>query len=560
MSPIVHADFNDFTVTNFVGDYYLTKNDPQGALAIHEQISVNFRDNNHGILRALPERYNGMPQHIVVEKVLMNGHAEPYTTYGSNGNLVLKIGDKNVTVTGDQNYEIDYRVENVMRFLGGTDELDWNVNGTQWQQPFTQVTARLHVPASLAQQLSGEACYVGQYGSTLSDCTVAKQGDAIVFTTSRSLQAGETLTFKANVPAGYFVKPTFKDKLADYARPILELTALPLIVFALAYAYWFKNGKDLKGRGTIIPEYGPPDGLRAAEVDVVASYRLGQNAISATIIDLAIRKYLRIQESESSGLLGIGKHKEYSFIHLPAPTASDLKDYESEILDGLFASGDTVGMQDLKNKFYKTAQSAQKSVPKALTSAGYFVRNPRRAGNGGHLLGALMSFVGFYLFVVSIALAIGVIISGIIIVTFASLMSRRTQKGVDAKDAIEGLKLYMNTAEKDRIAMLQSPSAPYAEKSSEPVKTVELFEKLLPYAMVLGVEGQWARQFESIYTTPPDWYAGNWATFNAIYLTNSLSSSMAAMNSSFAAPSSSGAGSGGGFSGGGGGGGGGGGW
>jgi uncharacterized membrane protein len=133
---------------------------------------------------------------------------------------------------------------------------------------------------------------------------------------------------------------------------------------------------------------------------------------------------------------------------------------------------------------------------------------------------------------------------------------------VDAREKIKGLKLYLETAEKDRIAMLQSPDAPYAAKSSEPKKTVELFEKLLPFAIVLGVENQWAKQFESIYTTPPDWYSGNWGAFSAVYLASSLGGSMEAMGATFTpsgSSSSSGFG-GGGFSGGGGGGGGGGGW
>ena len=144
---LASADVNDFTVTNFAADYYLSRSDPQGALDIHEQISVDFTDFNHGILRALPERYNGMPLHIKVEKVALNSVREQYTTYTSNGNLVLKIGDPNHTMTGKQSYEVDYKVVNVMRFPASHDELDWNVNGTAWQQPFEHVKATLHVPA-----------------------------------------------------------------------------------------------------------------------------------------------------------------------------------------------------------------------------------------------------------------------------------------------------------------------------------------------------------------------------------------------------------------------------
>jgi uncharacterized membrane protein len=141
---------------------------------------------------------------------------------------------------------------------------------------------------------------------------------------------------------------------------------------------------------------------------------------------------------------------------------------------------------------------------------------------------------------------------------FAGLMRRRSHAGVEAYEKVKGLQLYMKTAEADRLKMLQSVDRPYAE----PSKTVDLFEKLLPFAVALGVEKSWAKQFEGIYDQAPSWYAGNFTAFNMGYLTGSLNSGISAMNTSFSAPtssSSSGFG-GGGFSGGGGGGGGGGGW
>jgi uncharacterized membrane protein YgcG len=155
-------------------------------------------------------------------------------------------------------------------------------------------------------------------------------------------------------------------------------------------------------------------------------------------------------------------------------------------------------------------------------------------------------------------MTIGAIICGI----FFHYMSARTAKGTEAKERILGLKMYLEVAEKNRIEKMQSPDAPYAEKSAGPKHTVELFEKLLPYAIVLKVEDKWAGKFKDIYSSPPDWYSGNYAAFNAVYLSSVLGSGFqTALNSSFASPqSSSSSGFGGGFSGGGGGGGGGGGW
>lgn len=557
--PTTHASTSDFTIDNFEADYTLGEDDPQGTLRIREQLTVEFNDYNHGILRALPQRYNGLPQHIDVRSVTRDGTKEKHSTYKSNGNVVLKIGNPNSTITGLHHYEIDYKVTNVIRFVGTQAELNWNVNGTGWQQTFLHVSARLHMPENLKNKITSPRCYTGINHSAQTDCLVTSTNDGMSYTTTRSLHAGESLTFNNVVPADYFRKPTPADRWDDYKGYIIPIVGFPLAAFAVMARVWYRNGRDAKGRGTVVPEYGPPDNLKPAEIDTLIDYKLGKNAISATIIDLAIRKHLRIQEGTSEGILGLGKHKIYSFIKLPPPANSTLADYEAVVLAGLFAKGDAVETGDLKNSFYKTLQSVQKSIPKSLTSRSYFASNPATAGGVWGAVGLVVIFGSFWTISLSVAVFIGLILAGLVIVLFAWLMPRRTPKGALAKDAAEGLKMYLNTAEKDRIAQLQSPNAPYAEQTAEPVKTVELFEKLLPYAMVLGVEKQWAGQFEHIYTTPPDWYSGNWSTFNALYLADSLSNSMSAMNSSFAAPSSGNSGFSGG-SGGGGGGGGGGGW
>lgn len=171
----------------------------------------------------------------------------------------------------------------------------------------------------------------------------------------------------------------------------------------------------------------------------------------------------------------------------------------------------------------------------------------------------LLSLAGLFgpLIVVSLGLAIGIVLA------FMIIMGKRTTEGVAVKEQLLGLKMYMETAEADRIKMMQSPNAPYAQNAAEPVRNVELYEKLLPYAVVMGVENEWSKQFEGLYRQPPDWYSGNYSTFSTVYLASSIGSNFSsAMNRAYAPPKSSGSSGfgGGGFSGGGGGGGGGGGW
>jgi uncharacterized membrane protein len=153
------------------------------------------------------------------------------------------------------------------------------------------------------------------------------------------------------------------------------------------------------------------------------------------------------------------------------------------------------------------------------------------------------------------------VLDGIVIVVFWFLLKAPTMQGRKVMDEIEGYKLYLSVAEADRMNML----------GTEPVMSLELFERHLPYAMALGVEKPWTRHFEA--QIPPDqlaqsgggprWYSSHGGVSSLSSMASTLSSGMAGTISSAATrPSSSGSGgsSGGGSSGGGGGGGGGGGW
>jgi len=204
---ISHADTSNFTVTDFTADYSLSKSDPQGDLTVEESLSVLFADYNHGILRALPQKYNGQNLHLTVRGVERDGHTEPYTTYTSNGNKVLKIGSASQTITGQHTYDIRYTVQNVIRFTADHDELDWNTNGTQWLQPFEHVTAKLHFPVVSKgigrinpKQVTTEYCATGIQGSTARDCIVQAEGDGYAYETTRTLSPGENMTFVADFP------------------------------------------------------------------------------------------------------------------------------------------------------------------------------------------------------------------------------------------------------------------------------------------------------------------------------------------------------------------------
>jgi uncharacterized membrane protein len=562
-----YADVNDFKITAFNSQQTLTATDPQGELHIVEDIRLTYTDNNHGILRAIPKTYKHHSLQIQINEVSSaSGAPTQYTTYSSEGNEVLKIGDPNRTVTGDQQYTIDYTVRNVIGFYDGHDELYWDVNGEQWQQQFENVTMALKLPDGVT--LKGDPrCFTGSLNSREQACSISSTSNGtIAAATLRPLNATETLTYVAGFEKGYFKPATALEYAAEYAA-VIAASVLPVLVLGgLGFYRWLRGGRDVKGSGTIVPHYAAPPGLTPLEVGALTDFKVDNRDITATLIDLAVRKYIRIIESKKDKLFG--SKMEYA-LELRSADLSQLSSAESLLLSKLFPAlqaGSLVNLSDSSQKLYETANSLRSSVKSRLADEGYFKTSGLSAGKVLRAIGfIIVIFIGtLVLAAIAGPFAIASAFAGLIIFAiFAVFMDARTAKGVAAKEHIEGLKLYLNTAEKDRIAKLQAPNAPYAAPSTEPTKTVELFEKLLPYAMILGVENQWAKQFESLYTTPPDWYSGNWNTFNAAYLATSLNDGVgSAVNSAFTPPSSSGSSGmgGGGFSGGGGGGGGGGGW
>lgn len=559
------ADVNDFTVTDFSADYYLSKGDPQGQLHVVEKINVDFTDYNHGILRALPKSYKNLPLNIHVNRVSSeSGAPATYTiSSDSNGNEIVKIGDPNMTVTGAQEYIIDYTMQNVVTFYGDHDELYWDVNGTDWSQDFTKVTARLHLPPEL-QFLRQSVCYEGPQGSSDHNCQLAQNGSELTVTAG-PVYRRDTLTFVSAFPKGYFQSPTTWDYIVGYIPGVLEFTVPFLLIGGAGFLWWWKRGRDAKGTGVIVPEYDAPDNLSPLEAGALVDFKVDSRDLTATIIDLAIRKYLRIVEVDDKQLLVLNK-KSFN-LELLNKDWSKLNAWEQELLSGMFGvlgEHTTVKLADLANKLQAEAKSIKRLVVASLADRGYFNADPTKYLKLS--LGAILIIAIAVPFHIPLAwegsILWGIIAGGIVFGICYHFLPARTSKGVAANEHIMGLKMYLEVAEKDRLKMLQSPDAPYAEHTNAPEQTVELFEKLLPYAIVLKVEKEWAKKFKDLYRSPPDWYAGNYAAFSTGYLVGALGGGFnSAMVSSFS-PQSSGGGSGfgGGFSGGGGGGGGGGGW
>ncbi|MFH1089416.1 MAG: DUF2207 domain-containing protein [Candidatus Uhrbacteria bacterium] len=509
---------------------------------VTETITGDFLGERHGLYRDIPRYYNTykiihkvMP--IEVLSVTKNGVPEPYENISNGAYLTIKIGDPEKIFSGHFVYVIKYKVSNAMIYeKDGTVTWYWNVAEDKWDAPIMSVTSEVVLPDGSIQKAA--TCWGGWYSETGENCEISADKNSITSSTVYNM------TMLVNFqPPGLFYVPSQKEIIIKSLKDNWDwfFLLLPLIAFFILYRIWSKNGRDPKGRGTIIAEYEPPDGLSPFETSSLYYSGLKDSAVTATMIDLAVRGYLKIEEQ--SGEVRWYKSLKYKLIKLKE-VDNKLRDFEKDLLKKVFAEKPEIILAECRTEFVKARLSMDKMVWESLTEKGYVPCDPDKVrswyiGFGGlAMVLAIMVGMAFIGIFERYFVAVGFGLIAIELFVFGAIMTRRTQKGADTNDKIKGFKLFLTTAEKYRIQ--------WQEKEGT-------FEKLLPYAIVFGVADKWLKTFAGLMQESPTWYVGTSTSFSFTSFNSSLNSFVQS-STSLTTPSSSGGGSSGGGGGGGGGG------
>lgn len=572
--PVAAQNVNDFTVTSFDAAYHLTRDDEaRSVLRTTEKITADFPvfDQNHGIERALPLTYDGHTTRLTVDSITNeSGVALTYSEYESNDNRVLRIGDADTYVHGLQTYVITYTQHDVTRFFTdpNSDELYWDVNGTDWAQPMESLQATVTIDPSLTSALNGNvSCYQGGYGKDEPCVGAGDEASAFVFSASRSLNAGENVTFAIGFKPDTFApyQQTSQEKMLGLVFMVWIVAFIIGSITAIVAIVWMcvvrsKIMHRAASRKTIIPEYLPP---KQASV-LVASRILNATTSAATaqILDLAVRHYVKIYQTKDKKLLRTAEY-ELEIIRDP----SDLADEERRLLSDLFGIKNTQVGARFEMKRLKTNYSIRQKLVKSYVRVRDMTRGKYALFERADAQAKRFNRVAVGLLVLGILTASPlVVIAAIVGFWCAHSLWPLTQNGAELRDYLGGLKMYIEVAESERIKMLQSPEG--AKKvgvidRGDSKQFIKLYERVLPYAVLFGVEKEWMKQLGAYYesaSVQPDWYAGN-GVFNAVVFSSAIHM-FSEQSTSYSSPSSSSSGGSGGsgFSGGGGGGGGGGGW
>lgn len=562
------ASTNNFYFKDFSAEYTLSKNDDNRAvMRVREEIVAVFPnyDQNRGIERAIPTTFDGRRVFDGKIEVWRNGSEESIAdTESGDGVKVFRIGKSDVYVQGEQKYTIEYTLTDVIKDSGDYQELYWDVNGTGWTQRFENVSATITFDDSVKNDFSNEiVCFAGGEGST-KNCSSKNIEDNILTFSEQNLSSYQTLTFAVKFKQGSF-SPYEKSSFANFLDIGFLASTLAILGFAIYLLYRVvKDGRSEKTNKPIVPQYLPPKNINVLGASkLLFAY---QAKMSAIILELAANGYIEIHENEVKGFLG--KKKEYTLKLINRDAKDSL---HRAILDSLFKgkseyiikNNDTKTGQKLysdintyltnfeKRVFYKSNKKFEKlnAISFALCIIGLII--------GSMAIGGLMENLGSDLYFLPVVSLIVLLIINIIALGISPL----SLKGSEMKEYLLGLKMYMKMAEADRLKYLQSVEGAERIISNEGGAKVKLYEKLMPYASIFGIEKSWNRVLEVEYGDyTPDWYVGQGA-FNAMAFSSTMNNISSTMNSYSSSTGSSGSGFSGGSAGGGGGwGGGGGGW
>lgn len=537
---------------------------PDSTVNVTESITVHFISGPwHGLYREIPVEYV-TPQEMnyslflnVTRVTDSSGHDLKYDSSRERHYRKLKIYVPNAD-NSVQTINIQYTVSDALRFFDDHDEFYWNITGDEWDVPIGSASASISLPVD-AKNIRANV-FTGRLRSRGSDAEAEAVGNGVEVHTTGSLGYHEGLTVAIAFDKGAVREPSAADKLGLFLRSNWPL-GFPAIVAAIMFWLWWTTGRDPRLH-PIAAQYEPPDQLTPSEVGTLVDNSADMKDITAAIVDLAVRGYLVIAEHSQDHMMGLWKDKDYSFtLKKGRAEWGALKPHEQALLDGIFnvgTPGESVSMSSLHNEFYKSLPTIKSCIFSSLLSKGYYLHRPDVVRNtylgAGLVVGFLAvwggSAIGRSLGMAGLPFIIAGVLSAAVICGFGWFMPARTSSGARTLEGVLGFEDFLAHVESDRF--------------NRTIKTPEMFEKFLPFAMALGVEKNWSKAFQNIYTQPPSWYQGGsfGPPFFAYGFVNNLNAMSSQAGAVFAsAPRSSGGsgfsgggGSGGGFGGGGGGG------
>lgn len=412
---------------------------------------------------------------------------------------------------GRGQFEVRYTVVGGLRIYEGGDQLWWiAVPSENYGFSIGSSTITVQMPAGYGPREGIDP--VVTYGVP---SLVQVNRDTVTAQATRQIGVNEYFEIRVQYPHNPAARiPAWQSKFDE--RRLYEETTKPLVDLALialsllvavggvlgVYTLWYTRGRDPKVGP--VPTYltEPPSQLAPGVVGTLLDEQADLRDIMATILDLAQRGYLVMEETQAAGRLGVGKSRTFMFKRTDKPF-SDLRRFEQRIMKAFFP-GDRMerSLNSLRNRFYAVIPQLENDLYEALVEDGLFTVKPSTvravwSGVGGALF-TLAMFLGFGAFTVMedisptllcLPAALGVV--GLAAFVAGQQMPAKTVKGAEEAAKWRAFREFLSNLEKYRDLREASVH----------------FDEYLPYAVAFGLERSWIRRFSQLDDVPiPAWY------------------------------------------------------
>jgi len=524
----IHSFHSDIEISQ-IGQITITET----LLVKAENIAIN-----RGIFRDFPTQYFGkyLTQNRVGFKVLLitrNGQIEPYHTQEMSNGIRIYIGSSDTMLQpGVHEYQITYQTDKQIGYFDDYDEFYWNVTGTGWAFPILKASAHITLPNEGHTQVTDQRAWTGYQGEQSQHYELNNDDTGLGFVTTEALKPNQGLTVGIQFPKGILIPEPFDIStfLADNLLWILSLLVF-LFYFGFYLSAWYRHGKDPE-KGVILVRFYPPKGLSPAAVHYIDNEKTNSKTLTAALLNLAVKGYITITQLKNKYQLKLIKSKK----KLPPLSKGE------RVLKNTLFSGRSKQLT-ISKKYNSKLKKAERKLFSSLKKE---YQKKCFVDNRSYVIwGWVISFACFFLgtllifnpllsasdlfltiiiytilFVLGLAFLITapIITSFIILgllaasyfeiihffihqktwiffvlsllgvnVLFTFLLRATTPFGRHIKDQIDGLKLYMKSAEEHRLNTMNPPD-----------RTIEYYEQLLPYATALGLENHWSEKFADV--------------------------------------------------------------
>lgn len=598
---IVQAD-QSLTMKQVVVDAQVM---PDASMLVTEKITVNFSGQWKGFYVKIPQGSTPIKEITVKE----NGQSytfNPGSEYGPAGTYLTKTEGNQIlidwsisAVDETRTFDVSYRVINAVKIHNDTAELYRKFIGEANGNRISNVQVNLKLPVGAEKFKQGEEIKIWGHGPMTGEIKFSspnavvwsvKNLPAYTFLEGRVLMPtslfpaapAATLTKQNALPAILSEEERWANE-ANQERLMAKAELLGgagIVVGALVVVFllWRKFGRRHKTSFTGDYYRELPGTYSPAELSVLWNYKkMKAQDITATILDLARRKFLFLQEEtvEEQKLFGTKSTTTYLLRFLPAPAAStlrkpeeaELRPHEQKLMEYLqndIGGGKgSIYLTDIENyakkygeSFYQFWKEWSSGVIAQGEENEFFEHNGKMpsltifGGLGLFILGSVVLMnigVG--------AIGYGLVIAGSIFLFIPRLFKRRSISGQEDYVRWQAFKKFLQH---------------FSEMQRHEIPSLIIWEHYLVFAVTLGVAKEVIKQLELVFPNMQDGdyhFGYTWMSYGAYNNLNSLNHSFEGIGDTFdravqsaqkaVSKSSSGSGGGGGFSSGGGGGGGG---